>query len=74
MICRITSKKICDFLMTAVILLLSTTFSTGAVPVEEWNRTFGVHISTKLIMFRRFQMGGILYWAGRIYGAPVNMV
>lgn len=40
MICRITSKTLQAFVMIVAFMLLLTG-GAGAVPVEEWNRTFG---------------------------------
>ena len=43
MICRITSKRTSAFLMIAAMMILSLTWGAGAVPVEEWNKTFGAY-------------------------------
>jgi len=40
MICRKTLITACTFVMTAALMLLLTGFA-GAVPEEEWNRTYG---------------------------------
>lgn len=41
MILRNTLTMACAFVMIAALMLLSLAGITGAVPVEEWNRTFG---------------------------------
>jgi len=41
MVCKKKSKKVCPYVIIGVIIFLATTCSAGAVPIEEWNRTFG---------------------------------
>ncbi len=64
MICRKTSKVLRTLTMIVALMLLLLTGGVGAVPVEEWNRTFGGAYFDEANYVQRVPDGGyiILGW------------